>query len=186
MRAFVAINLPDDLKRSIANATRTLQSCGADVKWVTPANLHLTLMFLGDTPQASIKPMQQALEAALTGTHCAPVTLAGVGAFPNARHPKVVWIGLSSKQEGYLQGLALATRNALVPLGAGPDDKPFKAHLTLGRVRSMKGADALVREMENLRDVEFGGFTVERVAFMQSDLQPAGPRYTEVFGVRLR
>lgn len=182
MRCFVALPVPEAVRRKAAEVIATLNDGGPDVKWVAPDNLHLTLKFLGETPEGQVPELGQALEEACAGRPSLRLEITTPGAFPNPRHPRVVWLGLTGDLEP-LAGLAAAVERALAPLGYPSEDRPFRAHLTLGRARQPRkgGKKPDLRSLS--RDLAGGDFApgpefrADRVVLMQSTLTPQGPIY---------
>jgi 2'-5' RNA ligase len=159
---------------------------GADAKWVSPANLHLTLKFLGDVPTGEIGEVASTLSQGVARTgedlgpdHAGPFTLqlTGMGSFPSGSNPKVIWVGVSHGREA-LTALALRVEAALARLGFPPDGRGFSPHLTLGRCRSPRNQTELRKVMDALRDYAAPPLRVDRVTLFASDLRPSGPVYT--------
>ena len=194
IRAFVAVELPDDVLAHLGAVQRDLQKelgrVESAVRWVKPEGMHLTLQFLGDVPRAQLPDIEQALREAGAGARPAQVRTAGLGAFPNPNRARVIWIGL----EGDLQPLFDVERaigRALTPLGYRPD-KPFKPHLTLGRVRehirpeeAAALAQVLLLAPASKRPPNSSVFTADAVSLMQSTLQPGGAEYRELARIRI-
>lgn len=177
IRAFLAINLPAAYHAPLTELLQALQRSRADVKWVPVANIHLTLKFFG-----SITPAQkEAIVAALQPVAAASAgfILQGeqVGGFPNLKNPRVIWLGLGG-QVAQLHSLYNAVVQALVPLGFPPEDRPFTPHLTLGRVRSGQGRQALQQALQELTLPPLPAFQVQELVLYQSTLRPQGAVYT--------
>ena len=179
-RAFIAIDLPPAVKAALADVAAALDgrvprgAVGtAAVRWVRPEQMHLTLRFLGDTPANRLPALAAALDTLAAGHAPFILRLTEVGCFPNTRRPRVVWVGLGGA-EAKLTALVAALEAALSPLGWPPEDKAFRAHLTLGRVkdeRAVQGIDwsAAVPPLE---------VPVTAVHLIESQLRPEGPVYT--------
>jgi 2'-5' RNA ligase len=192
-RLFVAAELPPDVKAELVTAQERLRRGlpsgpgAAPITWVAPAAMHLTLRFLGETSVARIPELGTVLGAALA--HHAPMDLrlAGAGAFPNERRPSVVWAGV----EGAVAALARAQADveaAIANLGFAPESRPFRVHLTLGRVRREAGQQLVQRlgaAIRALPPLKSTPWTVERVALFRSELRREGPIYTEILDFRL-
>jgi len=175
IRAFIAIDLPPAVKAALADVAATLggRVPRGVVRWVRPEQMHLTLRFLGDTPTDRLPALAAALDALAAGHAPFALRLTGVGCFPNARRPRVVWVGLGG-EEAKLTALAAALEAALRPLGWPPEDRPFRAHLTLGRVKDEQAAQgidwsAAVPALE---------VPVTAVHLIESQLRPDGSVYT--------
>lgn len=176
IRTFIAIHLPPDVKTALSDVAHRLDSRiprGA-IRWVRPEQMHLTLHFLGDTDTDKLPDIQAAMNAVAAVNAPFEMRLGGIGCFPNAQRPRVIWVGLAG-EETRLLALKKALDEALTPLGWSPENKPFRAHLTLGRVkdeRSVVGTDwtAGVRPL---------ALTVSALHLIESELRPDGPVYRE-------
>jgi 2'-5' RNA ligase len=178
----VAVPLPDDLRQRLAATVDRLRPHASDVAWVAPANLHVTLKFLGQIDPGRVPALTEALRAA-AAPH-APFTLAvtGLGAFPTPGRPRVIWAGLADAA-GALRRLAGAVDAAAAALGVPAETRPFAAHVTLGRVREARRQPRLAEALE--RPESFGALAVTRVCLMRSELSPRGARYTELAALPL-
>lgn len=175
IRCFIAIELPDELKNNIGFYMKNLISTGADVKWVVPQNLHLTLKFLGSTPEEKIADIIRQL-AAITKSHDKfSLYFSGTGVFPNIKSPRVVWIGI--KDSDAIVKLQKDIESAMADLGFEKEERRYTPHLTLGRVRSFKNKDPLINQLATLKDADFGKIVVVSVALMKSELKPGGAVY---------
>jgi len=184
MRAFVAINLSAELRSRVAEVQERLRASRAGVKWVDPESVHFTLRFLGEIEPAEGEALAAALRPVATATSPFDFCLGGVGVFPNAGSPRVVWIGVT-RGEDELTGLAERVRAVTTELGLGADDKPFRSHLTLGRVRpGERGADLMPR-VEAEAQTEVGAMRAAVVSLMESTLTPRGPIYRPVWELPL-
>ncbi len=182
IRAFIAIHLPENVRAALGETARTLAGRvppGA-VRWVRPEQMHLTLAFLGDTPMAKLTAVQQAMDAA-TG-NAAPFKLytAGTGCFPNTRRPRVIWVGLSGEEKRLVE-LKQGLDAALAPLGWPPEEKPFRAHVTLGRVKDEQAA----RGADWATDVPHLPVAVDAIHLIESRLTSSGPIYSLRYSSRL-
>ena len=171
------MNMDDDLRRAVAETQERLRAGGADVKWVRPEGMHVTLKFLGEVDEARLPEIEGAVRAAVTDIAPFRLRLEGVGGFPSAIAPRVVWAGVvEGAQE--LAELARRIETALEPLGFERERREFSGHVTLGRARTPRGRDGLVAIMREAREQPFGEMEVRRVELMRSDLRPTGPIYT--------
>ncbi len=179
IRSFIAIEIPDLLRAKMAEIQREVKRTGADVKWVRPEGIHLTLKFLG-----SIQPEEVEKIARTTAPIVAnwvPFTLRvhGLGCFPSPRNPRVIWMGIDRGVESVLS-LQQAIENGAAAEGFPPEDRPFKAHLTIGRVRSPKGRSTLIESLARYGDAEIGTFAASEVCLFKSELKPSGAVYTKL------
>lgn len=177
IRAFVAANLDSGLKAALARVQDRLKATRADVGWVRPENLHLTLKFLGQVEEGRLGIIGDVIAAAATG--CGPIRLVfeGLGAFPSPRAARVVWIGLSHGAEA-LAELQARVEAGLESLGFAREGRPFTAHLTLGRVRSPAHREQLACALISTTAEALGEMVLDRIDLMKSDLSVAGARYS--------
>lgn len=183
-RAFVAIDLPDSVRSSLAAAQQTLKSYGFRVKWVRPQSIHLTLKFLGNIEVAQADAVVDAMTQAAKG--CATMALApsGLGVFPNARRPRVLWVGIGGQLDR-LKDLQQALEAQLADVGFPKESRPFKGHLTLGRVKGKIAAPRLQAALADLGTFEADSFEANQIILFKSQLQSSGAVYTKVAEVNL-
>ena len=134
MRTFLAVFPPASVQQDLAEALERLRQPGEGVSWVRAQNLHYTLRFLGEVEEARIPAVTHAARDAVRGAASFRLALGGAGAFPDFRRPRVLWIGARQGGEA-LELLAKSLQEALRRQGFGRADQPFRAHLTVGRVR---------------------------------------------------
>jgi len=177
MRTFIAIDVPGSVKLELEKFTEELRKTGAMVTWVKPERMHLTLKFLGDVPTEKIEEIKQALQA--TAESFTPLRLqpVGCGAFPSIKQMRVVWVGLRGDDE-QLKELQKRLETALSPLGFAAEDRPFRAHLTLGRVKGKRHLNSLQEALLTCQRFQAGAFEVAELTLYKSDLRPTGPIYT--------
>lgn len=179
MRLFVSVPIPENVCEQLAAIQRQLSACPSDAKWESPAKFHITLKFLGEAPEGHVRNIRARLENAVTATKIKPfmVRLAGVGAFPSAAKPNVIWVGLT---EGgiALRNLERAVDDQMFECGFPHEKRPFAGHVTLGRVRSAKKCAALTRKIAALKNVSCDPFEVKKIELMNSTLLPRGSEYT--------
>ena len=187
MRAFIGIVLPAAVRSSLAGLQRRLGESGADVadvKWVEPDHLHVTLKFLDE-----ITDEQRRHVEALLGRIAAeepPFTLAmdRVGAFPSLTAPRVLWVGLSEGKEAVIR-IAEAIEREGATLSLRSEERPFAAHVTIGRVRSPRRREALVQRLQASTWEPPAPFQVTALTLYRSDLSASGPRYTALAEIPL-
>ncbi|HUT73823.1 MAG TPA: RNA 2',3'-cyclic phosphodiesterase [Armatimonadota bacterium] len=177
MRAFIAVNMGDDLRRALAQAQERLRASGADVKWVRPEGIHLTLKFLGEVDDDRVPAIAEAVAAAVTPRARFRLRVEGIGGFPSPTAPRVIWAGVKDGARE-LGELARRVEDALEPLGFAREQREFSAHVTLGRCRSPRGRPELAARMREQIERQLGEMEVARVELMRSDLRPTGPIYT--------
>lgn len=187
IRTFVALNLPVTTVRKVAAMQTDLRQRaaaheGLEVGWVRSPNMHVTLKFLGNIPEEMVWAVRDKFPEVLGGFPPLRLHLRGLGAFPSADKPRVLWLGLEQQDE-QLTHLAGAVDAWLEELGFEKEKRPFAPHLTLGRVK--KGsAEALLAEPE-LAEIDLGPCTAGDVVFYRSVLQRAGAEYTPLARIKL-
>jgi 2'-5' RNA ligase len=192
MRLFIALELPPEARQAAAEVARELKSSGAEVKWVKLESMHLTLKFLGETPEGQAAEIKDALGEVCHGRAGMDLAIKSCGSFPSNTKPQVVWLGLDG-QVDHLLTLAKDIEARLALLGFAPERRSFKAHLTLGRLRrgpkrggKPGGSTApLARAIAALKDYNGPAFRADNVVLMKSTLTPAGPIYEPLAEFRL-
>jgi len=190
IRAFIAIPLPSLLLERLGDLQHRLEEemPRRSVRWVRAPGIHLTLKFLGDTPTERLPAIEQALAAVARNAPTCSFAVAGLGCFPNCRRPSVVWTGVK-EPTGRLAGLRDAIEEVMAPLGYEPEGRPFRPHLTLGRVqRSASRRDVgRVGEIIDRTSVEMlGEVSSDRFALIRSILKPSGAEYETLRTFQLR
>ena len=186
IRAFIATDIPDDVRDAIAEAQTRLKRAhvGVKVSWTKIDNIHLTLQFLGHVEEATIPRISQSLGAVASRHTAFDIPVRGAGGFPNERTPRVLWVGCDDG-DGELKALAQATQSEMQPLGFEPERRDFSAHLTLGRVKFPKPDAALTKALDSIKNQDFGTMRVEAIHLFQSELHPEGSIYTKLSSHRL-
>ncbi|MCZ6745919.1 MAG: RNA 2',3'-cyclic phosphodiesterase [Acidobacteria bacterium] len=180
-RLFVAAELPASLRRDLARLGRRLSRRLPDdaIRWLPPASIHLTLRFLGPVLPSRVPVITGALETAAAACRALTLRLAGLGSFAGSRSPRVIWVGLKGDERG-LRGLAGAVRECLEMAGFPREERPFRPHLTLGRVRDRLAAcdrDALGAALTSFRPPPFAPVRVTGMVLFRSHLGPGGARH---------
>lgn len=183
LRAFIAVEIDRAVLDRIREATDALRRKIPDIRWTPPANWHLTLKFLGAIEEKQVDLIGQALERELSLFPRCTINAKGLGVFPDARRPRILWVGIEGKQ---LQGLAETVGIALAPLGFEREKRVFSPHLSIGRWREgRRKSQELGEALENSKAYDFGRSEVEEVKLFQSMLKPAGAEYRPLRSVRL-
>jgi len=180
IRSFIAVALPGMVQRALEKIEKELQAARAAVSWVKPERIHLTLKFLGNVFPEQIIGIQQALDKVAAVASPLRLQPAGCGAFPTIKQMRVVWVGLRGDGE-LLQKLQQEVDAAMVPLGFEPEKRPFRAHLTLGRVKGRQGLRALQEALLAQQTFAAEAFDVNELVLYKSELKPEGARYTPLY-----
>ncbi len=185
MRTFIAIEMTAEVKAGMKELQDKLRKSGADVAWTRPEGVHLTLKFLGEVDAATVERLGDALEEAVKGSRPFTLEVRGTGVFPTPKSPRVVWVGL----EGGIDALAALYEKVEAVcegLGFAREGRPFKPHITLGRVKSLRGRESLMKALAGFEHVELGKIDAEAVSVMKSELKPSGAVYTEMKRIELK
>ncbi len=184
MRLFIAVNLPREERARLEREAGALRAARLPVRWVATDALHLTLKFLGEVAEARLAEIERSLTEVAADFAPFGLELAGLGAFPNLRNPRVVWVGVQAPPE--LAQLARAVEETMAGLGFPREDRPFSPHLTLGRAeRDARAGDfrplaALAAEFAFRAQVE-----ARSADLMRSHLSPRGARYERLLAAPL-
>ena len=185
-RAFIGIDIPENIRATIATAQRRLSREPIQVKvsWTKIENLHLTLQFLGSVDESLIGKLRDALGRVGAKHEPFELPVSGTGAFPSVNRPKVLWVGCDDAR-GKLGALVRDVQAELRPLGFVPEQREFAAHLTLGRVKFPRADAALTRALDYINKESFGVLPVEVIHLFQSQLHPEGSIYAKLSSQRL-
>jgi len=189
LRSFVALEIPAEIQSAIARSTASLQKALPKplIRWVVPQNVHLTFKFLGDVSTANLEQLAEALKTEVGSHETFTMSVGGLGAFPNPRRARVVWIGLETPPAfmSLLRGVeAVSTR-----LGYASEERPLSPHLTIGRVgQNVSGIDSqrIRNGLEGTVVGALGTICVDAVNIYKSDLQPAGAVYTLLYNLPMK
>lgn len=179
MRAFIGIPIPEALIKKISQIQREFKDF--DIKFVEPENLHFNLRFLGETEK--IPEIKAILKDISTEFKSFEIKVSGLGVFPSKNYIRVVWIGV---KDGYQDIVSLAKRinEKLAEIGFKKETR-FEPHLTLGRARTGRNKQGLLKKINELETTEIGSMAVNNIVLFQSQLSPKGPTYKEIFSVEL-
>jgi 2'-5' RNA ligase len=182
VRAFLAVQVSPAIHSALVKLKSELAQSGAQVRWVRDDGLHATVKFLGSCPQPQLQKIAEVLSPALVSITPFEARVCGLGAFPNLRRPRVLWVGMHASA---LRLLASTVETALEPLGFTPEKRPFSAHVTLGRVNGMRGWPRLEESLKAHRTDDFGTCQISELTALRSDLRPGGSVYSKLWTIAL-
>jgi RNA 2',3'-cyclic 3'-phosphodiesterase len=169
IRTFIAFELPEAIKSYLGEIISGLRRKGQGVKWVQPDGLHVTLKFLGSIDEKIVPDLSREIDAVTAGHSPLRVALSRLGAFPDARKPRVVWAGLSGDTRD-MSDIAGKIDRICTAFGIEPEKRSFRAHITIGRLKIPTVIDVA-------QEVKETGFTITNVVLYKSELTPTGARY---------
>ena len=188
IRAFIAVNLSQEILERIDQVSNELRSSLKDVpiRWVPIENIHLTLKFLGNVSTANLEILKDILGKVVSNHHECDISVGGIGAFPKPHNPRVIWIGMEVPQE--LVSLQKNIEIETARLGYSQEHRPFSPHLTFGRVSrnaSTQDVHAIADLLETYKVGFLGAARLKTVYLFRSDLKPDGAVYTPIFSAAL-
>lgn len=180
IRAFLAVEIPEEILKGVAVVQDRLRSrIYGDIHWVRPEGVHLTLKFFGDIPPGDVANISIVVEKAVAGVEPLALAVGGTGVFPDLRRPRVLWLGM----QGDVERLLILQRELeceLQRIGFPREERPFRPHLTLGRIRSSRGIAELAKILEKGRAYDAGQFVAAGLTLFRSELTPRGALYTRL------
>lgn len=180
IRAFIAIELPLEIHSQLENVVKRLKAARAvSVRWVASGNIHLTLKFLGDTEPANLKQLSVLLSEVASRYNPMTLVINGLGAFPNNKRPRVIWIGVEIPTQ--MKDLRWDIEGAAERIGCPPEGRDFSPHLTLGRVQknaTRENTENISAALAAITVGELGRFQSTGFTLFRSDLRPSGSIYT--------
>ncbi len=185
IRTFISIELDEETHSELSSLLSALAESDADVKWVAPEVIHLTLKFLGYIDEAKVKEVQEILSAVVKNFKPFALTLKGIGAFPKLDYPRVIWAGVNEgKSETEL--IAKELEDKLEKIDIPKEDREFHPHITLGRVKSPKNKDKLKSIIEITKFEPCSKINVDHLTLFKSQLSANGPTYTPLFIAKMQ
>jgi len=176
-RAFLCLELDDSTRLAVDAFVDTLREIPIRVAWTNAANLHVTLKFLGETDPARFATIARSVKAVAQQFPTFDLNVSGTGAFPNWIAPRILWVGAEDPTPT-LHTLAEALEPTLAASGFPEELRPYKPHITIGRVHEAYSLQFLQRKLKLAPD--FGLMTVRWLTLMRSDPYPSGSRYSVI------
>ncbi len=188
MRTFIAVDFPTAILSKIEAIVDYFKKKVPEnaLKWVETENLHLTIKFIGEIDPGKLEQVKSVLTRCLAGQNAFEIEVAGLGMYPNARAPRVIWLGITGGDPLVRIHATLDTH--LAELDIKPEGRPYAPHLTIARIRKgtdRKTAQAVGETLAQFKVDALGAVTIDRVHLYQSVLTPSGPIYTDLFAAPL-
>ena len=193
-RAFIAIQLSDELKRHISELQAELKRSIPEmltISWIRPEAMHLTLRFLGDIEESQVETITDILQLGSAPLRPFCLEARGIGGFPTSARARVLWVGLSGDEDGMsaLRNLQTTIEEEVVAMGFLREDRPFTPHLTLARIKDGRASGPIRRLLMNESEWRVGEFHAGSVSLIKSEPRPTGSVYTSLvevpFGVQV-
>jgi len=189
MRIFIGIDLDAEIRERIARFLEGVEGFAPEARWVRPESLHITLKFIGEQSPEQVAAIAERLRRVDSGAF--EIRCGGYGFFPTAKAPRVFWIGIQAGPQ--LAELAETIDKATAELGIPREDRAFSPHLTLARGGGKSGSPkwrkgdgpnsifaALEKRLAAMGEINFGAMTAREFILYQSQLSPAGSKYTKL------
>ncbi|MFH1878045.1 MAG: RNA 2',3'-cyclic phosphodiesterase [Candidatus Omnitrophota bacterium] len=176
IRGFIALELSGQAREELSVIERELKQTGADVKWVKPGSIHITLKFLGNIDPGRIPDIEKILRETFAGISSFDIVLGSIGVFPDWPHARVLWVGLS-QGASELEMLASSVESVMEKEGFAKEARPFSSHITIGRVKSPKNKNELEKLACSIK-VTSVAVHISRVVLFKSVLTPRGAEYS--------
>ena len=186
VRSFIAIEIPEEIKKELASVRDELKKYlgkASKVSWARAETTHLTIKFLGDVPEEKIRATEDALRLSTRGIKALTVSVAGIGCFPNLENPRVLFAGTLGSEE--LKNLHAAIEGSLYAIGFKKDEKPFKPHLTIARIKSPIEGKKLSKAIKELKTDIKADFIADSVILFKSELSSKGAVHTPIAKINL-
>ncbi len=185
IRTFLAIEIPKEILDQFERVQYRLgRSMTGVIRWVKPESIHLTLKFFGNITEREIRSIRDALESKARELGPVDLSIGTLGVFPNLSRPRVLWVGVTEGMKE-LADLQAQVETALEAAGFAREERPFRPHLTIGRMKGERRIDGLDKAVEDHKGFAAGRFTAAEMVLFRSDLKPAGPVYTPLARFKL-
>jgi 2'-5' RNA ligase len=184
IRTFIAVEIPEKVISSIARVQEGIKNYGFKIRWVRPESIHLTLKFLGNIEAADTENIGRAVFEASKEYTPLSLQAKGIGVFPGIKRPRVVWVGITGQLETLVRLQKTLDKN-LEAIGFPKEKRPFKGHLTLGRIKKKIDTNTFIEALDTFGNFETETFTADRVVLYKSELKASGAVYTKLVNARL-
>ncbi|MHC4308140.1 MAG: RNA 2',3'-cyclic phosphodiesterase [Planctomycetota bacterium] len=179
IRVFIAIEINCEIKNKLSEYLRNLKRVGADVKWVSPENIHLTLKFIGYVEEDALINLNRIINNAVASIEPFSISIGNIGAFPSLKRPRVIFVCVQEKGDNLLR-IYEKLDKGVERLGIKKESRKYVGHITLGRVKSQKNISKLKNALNSGTECYFGLEKVTSLSLIQSKLSSTGPIYTRL------
>jgi len=184
IRVFLAVELSSEVQEKLTHLQQQLRTTLPPINWVRPESIHLTLKFLGYVEPSTVSQLLSVLEPLGEKREVFSMDVQGLGVFPQVKHPRVLWVGLSGNTQA-LNDLVFDIEAPLEPLGFPSEEKSYHPHLTLARIKreNVKVGSVFMQTGVLADKQHLGTLTIDRFTLFQSDLGPSGAKHTVLWTV---
>ncbi|MGA3207788.1 MAG: RNA 2',3'-cyclic phosphodiesterase [Syntrophales bacterium] len=180
IRAFLAIDPPEEIFDEIIKIQEHLRKAiQGDIRWVRPEGIHLTLKFFGYVYESDIVNISNVVENNVAAMKALMLNVRNLGAFPSVNRPRVLWLGIDGDTDALIN-LQAEIDTRLQDYGFKKEERPFRPHLTLARIKESKGLVGLAETVKKNEGYTAGSFTISGLTLFKSDLKPTGAIYTKL------
>ena len=176
IRAFVAVEIP--VIREVEELIEALRNCRARLSVPKASSLHITMKFLGDIDQGQIGDIREVMKTIAAEFQPFEARIVGVGAFPNRRKPRILWLGI--EDDGSLGRIAEGIDSGLASVGFAREQREFRSHVTIARIKSGSNLDQVMSLISEKENSSFGRFQVMEMKLKKSTLTPSGAIYDDL------
>ena len=180
MRTFIALEISDESRSSLAQLIESIKPELGKLSWVKPENIHLTMKFIGEIDEKMIPDIERELNHVAAKTSVMSVNIRSLGCFPNPRRARVLWAGLRGNLE-QLEFLKRDVEESMTKIGLEKDNKKFSPHVTLARIKKPVDTARLTSILKEHDNSDYGKEEFDHIALIKSDLTPSGANYTRLF-----
>jgi 2'-5' RNA ligase len=180
IRSFISVDLDN---HNFLEIQELIKKTKANIKFIEPKNIHITLKFLGDIEKSQIKQIEDTIYNSINGINSFKIDVKGLGVFPNKSYIKIIWAGIKNYQT--LENTVNRIDENLSIVGFKKEKRDFSPHITIGRVKTAKNKKQLLEIIERYGDYNFGEFTVDSINLKKSELTPKGPIYSNISEIKL-
>jgi len=177
MRAFLAVDLDENLQNKVVEVQKQLNDTNAQIKFVEGENLHFTCKFFGDISDNKAAQITGMVTEKIENYKPFEISIKGVGVFPHLGYIRVIWLGLENAEP--FSHMLKGFDNEFMKIGF-KKERSYIPHLTIGRVKGAQNKEALISLLKDMEDTEIGKMKVEKIVLKKSELTPSGPIYTMV------
>ncbi|MDP8217035.1 MAG: RNA 2',3'-cyclic phosphodiesterase [Candidatus Kaelpia imicola] len=179
LRTFIAIEIDDETRNRISKIQNSFKKSGAEIRFVAPNNIHITLIFIGNIEITKVNEMKKVLQNPISDIRIFKILPKDIGCFPNAKNPRILWIGIKDGVERLIElnkKIKLLLKNCKITT----DNREYHPHMTIGRIRPSKDISTLETTLLNFPEQRFQQIDVDRISLIKSNLTSDGPRYETI------